>query len=52
MDVFYCGRVKLYIDEAKNNSKGIYSDYDLIHFAVMAGKSLFEVITDMPPLFI
>lgn len=49
---FFIVEESSYIDEVKNNSKGIYSDCDLIHFAVMAGESLLEVITDMPPHFV
>lgn len=46
---FFIVEESSYVDEVKSNSKGIYADYDLIHFAVMAGESLTEVITDMLP---
>jgi len=41
-----------YIDEMINNSKGIYADYDLKHFAVVSGESILEVITEVLPTFI
>ncbi|MEG2013820.1 MAG: hypothetical protein RR063_11555 [Anaerovoracaceae bacterium] len=40
-----------YIDLIKKSSKGVYSDYEFIHFAVISGESLLEVITDMIPKF-
>lgn len=49
---FFLVEKSSYIDIIKNSSKGVYFDYDLIHFAVISGESLLEVITDMLPHFI
>lgn len=49
---FFLVEKSSYAEEIKDSSKGVYSDYNLIHFAVISGESLFEVITDMLPHFI
>lgn len=50
--IFFLVEKSSYFDLIKNSSKGVYLDYDLIHFAVISGESLLEVITDMLPHFI
>lgn len=46
---FFLVEQSSYVETIKAGSKGVYSDYDLIHLVVLAGESLFEVITDMLP---
>lgn len=46
---FFLVEQSSYVETIKAGSKGVYSDYDLIHFVVLSGESLFEVITDMLP---
>ena len=49
---FFLVKKSSYVEKIKDSSKAVYFDYNLIHFAVISGELLLEVITDVLPHFI
>ncbi len=46
---FFIIKNSTFVKEIVEDSQGIYSESQLIHFAVVAGESLIEFITDIAP---